>query len=123
ADLDHLNAFGLLQVDGDRWPAPVVLGIPCRSRLVGHVVRAMDAYDIGTHVGELPGAERQRPETGQLDDREPGERAAARHRGVVTIARTASRAAPTARSCLAPRRPASACRSRARPRERWERRP
>ena len=65
----ELDAFGVLQVDTDRAAAAVQR---LEVRLVElrrvHLLRAVDADDVGAHVGQQHPGERARSDTGQLDD-------------------------------------------------------
>ena len=69
-ELQHeLDAFGVLQVDADR-TAPAVQRFEIHLvELRGvHLLRAVDADDVGAHVRQQHSGERSRSDTGQLDD-------------------------------------------------------
>ena len=64
-----LDALGVLEVDADRAPAPVEdVGRRRRRVAARHVAGAVDADDVGAHVGEHHGAERAGTDPGELDD-------------------------------------------------------
>ena len=65
----QLHAFRVLQIDADRAAATVErlevrLVERCRVDLLG----AVDAKDVGTHVGQQHARERSRSDAGELDD-------------------------------------------------------
>ena len=63
------DAVGLLEVDGDVAPAAVQHVAVRRGRgRPAHGVGALDADDVGAHVGQHHGGERPRPDAGDLDD-------------------------------------------------------
>jgi hypothetical protein len=59
----HPRPVGVLEVDGDPAPSPAEQGRP--PWLVSR--RAVDGQDLGAQVGQEHGAERPRPDRGQLD--------------------------------------------------------
>jgi hypothetical protein len=78
---DDLDTVRVLEVDPDGAPPAVPLRERPRriGRVRGHLRGTVDPDDVGTHVGELQGAERQRAEARELDHGDAGQRAA--HRG------------------------------------------
>ncbi len=66
---DRFHAVGVLEVDADR-PAPagqrVVVRAVEHERV--HLTGAVDAHDVGAHVGEQHACERPGTDPGQLDD-------------------------------------------------------
>src|SRR4029453_13475962 len=59
----HPRPFGVLEVDGDPAPSPAEQGRPPRPARR----RAVNGQDLGAQVGQEHGAERPRPDRGQLD--------------------------------------------------------
>ena len=74
---DDLATRVRLQVDGDRTATAVEDGARGAGRIgergVGQLV---DAHDVAAHVGQHHPAERDRPDAGELDDLDAGERPA-----------------------------------------------
>ena len=70
-----LDALGVLQVDADRAAAAVHDVLRRVGRIATpHVAGAVDAHDVGAHVGEHHRRERPRADAGDLDDSNSGER-------------------------------------------------
>jgi hypothetical protein len=73
-----LGTVGVLEVDGDRAPAAVeqLGGVVGAGADEAAAPDAVDAQDVGAEVGEQHRAEGPRADAADLDDADPGERAA-----------------------------------------------